>query len=305
MAKDLGTITHEIKTTGGSGDGGGGGGKSNTDALSGSGRGGGGVGGVGDVIRGVSRGGIGGGGQAMAKVMGFAKLAMGIGIAIAAIGLFTMAVKKVINIFISWVKSIEQGIEKFSAYNAQLAQVQAMKHVGEIRRNIQSAGRQAGGMAIAGGSMERIRNAMQPVKDAFSIMKTGVVNTFLPVIERLVKALRWLTIKVLDVAIWFSEAGVTIGNVVGILIDSVVGVSGVGKFFFGLGGEPTKADEMMIKELKAIRAGFEREIQDSDGRDLNLWLSEVGRQLTSGKWDPFGMSAVRSRVTGEQRHPTP
>ena len=294
MAKDLGTITHEIKTTGGSGDGGGGGGKSNTDAVIGSGRQGGssantlgGMGGVGNVIRGISSGGMGGGGQALAKVMGFAKLAVGIGVAIAAFALFTMAVKKVINVFANWVKSIEQGIEKFSAYNAQLAQVQAIRQVGEIRRNIQSAGRQAGGMAIAGGSMEGIRNLMQPVKDAFSIMKTGVVNTFLPVIERLVKGLRWLTVKVLDVAIWLGEAGVTIGEIVGSVLDSVVGVMGFSKFAFGLGGEPTKADEKMLEELKAIREAIQRDGQSGDGDKLNFWLAQVGSQLSGDKWNPF------------------
>ena len=139
MAKDLGTITHEIKTTGGSGDGGGGGGKSNTDAITGSGRSGGsgggsggGMGGVGDIIRGVSRGGIGGGGQAMAKVMGFAKLAAGIGVAIAAFALVTIAVKKVISTLVRWGKEIENGIKKFGSYNAEIAATSALMQVGQI-----------------------------------------------------------------------------------------------------------------------------------------------------------------------------
>jgi len=289
MAKDLGTITHQIKTS----SEGGGGGKSNTDAVTGSGRQGGasnatsGIGGAGDVIRGLSRGGISGGGQAMAKVMGFAKLAGAIGLAIGAFALVTIAVKKVISVFTSWVKEIEAGIEKFSKYNAQLAMVQAMRQVGTIKRDVMASNVLSGGMAITGGSTERIRNAFAPVSMAFSALKTGVVNTFLPVIERLVVALRWLTVKVLDIAIWFSEIGVTIGGIVGSILDSFMGVTGFSSFFLGLNNEPTEADEKMLEELKRIREHLQTQGETTDGEHLNFWLSEVGRQLTDDKWSPF------------------
>jgi len=288
MAKDLGTITHSIKTS----SEGGGGGKSNTDAVTGSGRQGGvasnSAGGIGDVIRGVSRGGVGGGGQALARVLGFAKLAVGIGVAIGAVALFGMAIKKAVNVFTNWVKEIESGIQKFSAYNAQLARVQAMREVGTIKRDIGRANILSGGMAITGGSTERIRSAFAPVGMAFSALKTGVVNTFLPVIERLVGALRWLTVKVLDIIIFLSEAGATIGGVVGMIVDSFMGITGFSNFFLGLNNEPTEADERMLEELQEIRKELMNNGKQEDDANLNYWLAQVGAELTGKKWDPFG-----------------
>ena len=296
MAKDLGTITHEIKTTGGSGDGGGGGGRSNTDAMIGSGRSGGsgggsggGMGGIGDVIRGVSRGGIGGGSQAMAKVMGLAKLAVGIGLAIAAFALVTIAVKKVVDVFVRWSKEIENGTKKFSQYNARLPATTAVAQVGEITRDIKSANVLAGSYATAGASMERIRNSFRPVSDAWSLVKANIINTFMPVLERLVSALRLVTIKILEAVIWFQEAGITGGNVLGGIIDSTPisgGIPGFSSYVLGLGSND-QADAEFLAGLKAILRELRKGNEDTDLREINAYAGTVGVQLTDGQWNPW------------------
>ena len=185
MAKDLGTITHKITTTGGSGDGGGGGGTSNTDAQSGSGRTGGTAGllATGAIIRGVSRGGVAGGAQAMAQVAGYAKLALKIGVAIAAFGLLAMGVKKVISTLFKWSKEIENGITKFSAYNGVLAVAAARMQIGKITRDIKSAKVLQNVYARTGANLESIKDSFRPVKDAWSAVKASILNAFLPVIH--------------------------------------------------------------------------------------------------------------------------
>jgi hypothetical protein len=307
MAKDLGTITHNIKTTGGSGGGGGGGGggRSNTDATSGSGRSGGGIGGIGEVIRGLSRGGPLGGGQAMAKVMGFAKLAAGIGVAIAAFALVTIAVKKVIGTLVRWGKEIENGIKKFGSYNAEIAATSALMQVGQITRDIKTASVLSGTYASTGRRMEQVKDAFRPVADAWLLIKANLVNAVMPVLERLVEALRLMTIKILETIVWFNEAGITTGDVAGTLIDAALfGPSGYGFSQAVLGlGEESETDIEMLEAMKGVISELKKMNQNNDIKGLNQFVGEVGVQLTGGRWNPWEKPGTHMIPTGEPNNP--
>ena len=246
-----------------------------------------------------------GGGQAMAKVMGFAKLAAGIGVAIAAFALVTIAVKKVISTLVRWGKEIENGIKKFGSYNAEIAATSALMQVGQITRDIKTASVLSGTYASTGRRMERVKDAFRPVADAWLLIKANLVNAFMPVLERLVEALRLMTIKILEAVVWFNEAGITAGNIAGTIIDvGLFGPGGIGfsQAVLGLGDE-SETDIELLEGMKAVIAELKKMSQDNDITGLNQFVGEVGVQLTGGRWNPWEKPGTHMIPTGEPSDP--
>jgi VanZ family protein len=307
MAKDLGTITHKITTGEGSG---GGGGTSNTDAQSGSGRAGGTAGllATGAIIRGVSSGGIAGGAQAISKVAGWAKLAIGIGIAVAGFALLAMGVRKVISTLFKWSKEIENGITKFSAYNGVLAVAAARMQIGKITRDIKSAKVLQNVYARTGANLEAIKDSFRPVKDAWSAIKASILNSLLPTIQGLVNVLRLVMISLIEMWISMKESGFNqaVGGYVGGVLDRMLNVVGAitgyhmpDVFEWIL----SRKDEEGIKIWKAMLKALEEGNQDNAIKEINEAMGAIGVQLSGGAWNPFARPGEHMIPTGLPNDP--
>lgn len=293
MAKDLGTITHQIKT---SGDGGGGGGKSNTDAVTGSGsdRGGGSernaIKGIGNTIRGFSSGGISGGAQAGAGAMGFAKLAGTIGLVAGAYAAQLMVMKKIIKTLFRWGAEIDKTVKRFAGLNAQMAYRSATMSVNELRRDLKSADVLAGPMTTVSSRSDILANAFRPLKDIGELLKTLLVGIAQPILGLLVYGITQIIKQLNGSGKLLSTIGHTIINLLALYLKLNT-----------LGLQNTKID-FMVNLFKAMMAGLFTELDDAlakillelqKGNDdskidaLNKYMGNVGVELTGGQWNPW------------------
>jgi hypothetical protein len=292
MAKDLGNLNLNVSADKKSfGDAG-------KELGKGAGNQGGGVAsGLQGVIGGFSRGGVAGGAQAGMKMAGMLKLAAGVGVAVAGFALLKMSINKVVRSIKSMVKEIESTVHGLSRYNAEMALSAAKSHVRGLQRKMASGERVSGLLAGAMESIENIKDAYQPVKDAWSGIKASAVIMLEPIIVELAGMLKWLTVKILELIIWLQEKGVTPSRVYAkaswlalMISGGLLGSSGMVKAGKGLlfADRPlTEGEKELIKLLEALK----KEVQDAKETlhtgELNQYLGQVGVHLSGETWDPW------------------
>jgi hypothetical protein len=292
MAKDLGTITHEIKTSGG----GGGGGTSNTDAGSGSGSGRGGgsdtnaMKGIGNTIRGFSSGGISGGAQAGAGAMGFAKLAGTIGLVAGAYTAQLMVMKKIIKTLFKWGAEIDKTVKRFAGLNAQMAYRSATMSINELRRDLKSADVLAGPMTTVSSRSDSLADAFRPLKNIGALLKTLLVGIAQPILGLLVYGITQI-IKQLNGS---NKLMSIIGNAIISMISIFAKIASLGTanqeidmitsvFRAMMGGLFEELDDALTKILSELQ----RRNDDSKVNALNQYMGNVGVELTGGQWNPW------------------
>jgi len=256
---------------------------------------GGGTGGVGNIISGISGGGIAGGAQAMARVGGFLKLAAGIGATVAGLYLFKKIIVSVVGTLFKWSKEIDNTIKRFSGLSAEMAGMAAEMGVRGILRDVKSAGVLAGPMSMVARRGEAMRDAFRPMKDLWALVKTLFVGLVQPALSAFGGALKEVTIALLEIPNLVSNIGNFIIDAVALWMKLAIswipgGPSGQVIDYMAMGYKSMMFGlyEEMDNSLKKILDELRRGNNESDAEVVNRYMAQVGISLTGGAWDPFG-----------------
>lgn len=255
------------------------------------------ISGLGNVISGISRGGVAGGAQSAFQMAGMLKLAAGIGVAVAGLALFKMSINKVVRSIKNLMLNVENTVQSLSKYNAVLALTSAKSMIREVGRKVSSGERIADIMALGMESVGNIKDSFQPVKDAWAGIKASTLTMLAPIIESLAGVLTSLTIKIIELLIYINEKGATptkllgrAGAAAGWLFSWFTGNRGAMDVWGHMATmelPATDGEKEMIKLLEALKKNLEDQQNKLETGALNDYLGQVGVQLSGKTWNPW------------------
>jgi hypothetical protein len=284
MAEDLGTLNIKVGADKDSFN------QAGKEASKGA---GGAVGGMGDMIRGVSRGGVSGGAQAGARLAGLLKLAAVIGVAVAGLVLFKVAINKVIKTVTDLANTVQNTIKTMASINAIASASSARSQIKELTRNIKSAGVLSKPFANTSAKWEDMLDAVRPLKDILSLLKGILLEMLIPVIRWAVDIMKSLAISILQWLITKLDQGRPDPNWLSILssggplgfLSNLIGINPFGPPIVYVEDSQFEAyAEALRKILKALKDGNDKD----DEIEINRYMGQVGISLTGGAWNPWG-----------------
>ena len=252
------------------------------------------TGGMGDVIRGFSRGGMFGGAQAGARVAGLAKMAVGIGLAVAGFMLLKATINKVISVIKNWHKEIESTVRGFAHLNATMALAAAKMNISKLLRDLTSADILSKPMARVAGGGETIKDAFRPLQNILSLLKTLAVGIIQPAIHALLQMI--------------NEAIAKIGEGVQIVRGLVYTLIELLSLYYkistlGLMNDVWRQWEMMVKLhlnplIEDVGNAINKIVEElrntnslSEADTVNKYMGNVGVALSRDKWNPWKLPA--------------
>lgn len=278
MAKDLGNIEIIVKAEKPS--------PSTQQPLQGAGGDKGATAGLGDVIRGVSQGGLLGG----LKAGGLLKFATGIGIAAIAVAAFVGVISKIVKTIAKWSGEITEMVLKFSTLNARLAATAAHLRVRTLLRDIGSAGRLSGLLSVTAERGESITDLFQPVKDLFTVIKALVVGLLQPIIHMFVIGLRNATESIAEFMIMLALIAPAIIDMIAAIIKPIAGLFGVGAEIDFIVAAVKAGIVPVLNEgnaaLFAILTELKTANHDAAATQINKYFENIGSGLTGGRFNP-------------------
>ena len=266
---------------------------------------------LGSFIRGAPRRGVGGNiasatqlgasTQVGSKMTAMLKFAAVIGIASAALMVMTKIIKSVIAIIQRWHSEVDQSIRKLAAVNAQMAHMAAIMDIKQLLRDMTTAQRLAKPRSFVAMQGEKVKDAWQPVKDAFGLFKTMVVGMTLPALEMLGNALTEVTKWLLSIPRIMTHIGEFIIDVVAAVAKAILRIilPGVGLLGHLIGdkGIDIAADfykselgELFASMDEAAQKILEQLKRDSDEESvgaINQYIGQVGVELSNKQWNPW------------------
>ena len=261
---------------------------------------------IGSFIRGAPKRGVGGNiasatqlgasTQVGSKMTAMLKFAAVIGIASAALMVMTKIIKSVIAIIQRWHSEVEQSIRKLAAVNAQMAHMAATMDIKQLLRDMTTAQRLAKPRSFVAMQGEKVKDAWQPVKDAFGLFKTMVVGMTMPALEMLGNALTEVTKWLLSIPRIMSHIGGFIIDVVASIAKTIVRILPVGGGLLAKGIDiaadfyKSELGEVFASMDEAAQKILEQLKRDSDEESvgaINQYIGQVGVELSNKQWNPW------------------
>tara|TARA_R100000152_G_C6770313_1_gene196446 strand:- start:489 stop:1619 length:1131 start_codon:yes stop_codon:yes gene_type:complete len=232
-----------------------------------------------------------------------------IGLIVGAVGLVTIAIKKLVTVFTNMSSEMESFAHKYAGINAELAQLSAQKQISKFMRDMEFADMVAPVVKSASDSLSRFKDIMNKVTALFKVIGSIIGNQLIGILTAVIESMMGFLRAMLPVIKVIMALTIIIGRVLKILFKFMTNPI---KFFWDtLTGKNAHLFDIdsLIEEIERSNEALDRiftevEEQNKDlkAQRLNDIFIALGRDLSMGAWSP-PQPAISS--VNQSNKPTP